>query len=169
MSEMIELFVQFEGVTDVKLIHVPHDGTVRDFLAAAQTSGVNLPQGDRDVIIFVEDSDEEIALDLRLKDAGIRHRQRIHCHRCRQVAITVNFNGRKVSRAFPPSTTVKRVKKWTDGKEQFDLKGVDATDHVLQICGASVRPDEDTHIGTLVQHPKCDLCFDLVPKVRVEG
>lgn len=169
MSETIEIFLQAEGVSDVKLVRVPHEGTVRDILEAARAKGVNLPDGEGEVVIFLEDSDEEIALDLKLKDAGIRHRHRVHCHRCRRVAVTINFNGRAESRAFPPPATVKRVKKWADNEEQFNLKGVDATDHVLQVCGTSVRPDEDAHIGTLVRHPSCNLCFDLVPKVRVEG
>jgi hypothetical protein len=169
MSETIEIFLQAEGVSDVKLVRVPHNGTVRDILEAARATGVQVPSGDGEVIILLEDSDEEIALDLKLKDAGIRNRHRVHCHRCQRVAVTVNFNGQAESRAFPPSATVKRLKKWADDKKQFDLQGVDATDHVLQVCGTSVRPDEDTHIGTLVQHPNCNLCFDLVPKVRVEG
>jgi hypothetical protein len=169
MSETIEIFLQAEGVSDVKIVRVPHDGTVRDILEAARDKGIQVPGGKGEVVILLEDSDEEIALDIKLKDAGIHHRHRMHCHRCLRVAVTVNFNGRAESRVFPPSTTVKRVKKWADAEEQFNLRGVDATDHVLQVCGTSVRPDEDAHIGTLVQHPSCNLCFDLVPKVRVEG
>jgi hypothetical protein len=169
MSETIEIFLQVEGDADVKLIRVPQNGTVRDLIEAARAKGVTVPNGGENVVVLLEDSDEVLALDKKLKEVGIGHRQRVHCHRCRRVEVTVNFNGRAESKAFPSSATVKRVKKWADAKEQFDLKGVDATDHVLQICGTNVRPDEDTHIGTLVRHPSCNICFDLVPKVRVEG
>lgn len=169
MSEIIEVFLQIEGVTEVKLVRVPQNGTVRDLLEAARANGITVPNSGENVVVLLEDSDEVLELDKKLKEVGIGHRHRVHCHRCRRVEVTVNFNGRAESKAFPSSTTVKRVKKWADAKDQFDLKGVDATDHVLQICGTNVRPDEDTHIGTLVRHPSCKLCFDLVPKVRVEG
>ncbi|MFY9554815.1 MAG: hypothetical protein WAV47_08895, partial [Blastocatellia bacterium] len=65
------------------------------------------------------------------------------------------------------STSVRKVKRWAD--EEFKLKGVDATEHALQLCGSSTRPDEDVHIGSLVKFPDCKICFDLVPKKRVEG
>lgn len=169
MSETIEIFLQVEGEADVKLVRVPQNGTVRDIIEAARAKGVTVPNGGENVLVLLEDSDEVLAFDKKLKDVGIGNRQRVHCHRCRRVEVTVNFNGREESKDFPTSATVKRVKKWADAKDQFDLKGVDATDHVLQICGTNVRPDEDTHIGTLVRHPSCKVCFDLVPKVRVEG
>jgi hypothetical protein len=63
--------------------------------------------------------------------------------------------------------TVHRVKQWA--VHEFGLSKVDATEHVLQLCGSTTRPDEDTHLGALVQYPECRLCFDLVPKQRVEG
>ncbi len=81
--------------------------------------------------------------------------------------MTVNFNGEHKSHPFTPSKTVGKVKKWADDK--FGLKGVDATEHALQICATTTRPDEDVHIGSLVRFPDCKLCFDLVPKKRVEG
>jgi hypothetical protein len=169
MSETIEMFLQMEGITDVMLVRVPQNGAVRDIIEAARAKGVTVPSGGENVFVLLEDSDEVLELDKELKEAGIGNRQRVHCHRCRRIEVTINFNGRTESKAFPPSTAVKRVKRWADAKDQFDLKGVDTTDHVLQICGTSVRPDEDIHIGTLVRHPNCKLCFDLVPKVRVEG
>ena len=83
--------------------------------------------------------------------------------------MTVNFNVDQKTKTFPPSATVGRVKKWAVGEHGFDLKGVDATEHLLQLCGSTDRPDEDIHIGTLVTAPACSLCFDLVPKQRIEG
>jgi hypothetical protein len=78
----------------------------------------------------------------------------------------VTYNGTE-SHAFPPSTTIGRVKKWAD--KEFGLKGQDATDLVLQISGTTTKPEEDIHIGTLVKHPHCALSLDLVPKKFVQG
>jgi len=117
--------------------------------------------------MLVEDSDQQLDLDVRLNDAGIRHRHRLHCHRCREVGLTINFNGASKAHSFPPSKSMGSVKKWADN--EFGLKGVDATEHALQLCRTNTRPDQDVHIGALVQYPHCQVCFDLVPKKRVEG
>jgi hypothetical protein len=166
-KETMEIFLQGEGVPEIQIVHVPIESTVRDIIVAAHSGGIHLSGGPEELVVLIEDSDRELELDIRLKDAGIGHRHRLHCHRCRQVEVTVNFNGTSKSHSFPPSKTVAKVKRWADDK--FELKGVDATEHALQICGTNKRPDEDTHIGSLVEYPNCKLCFDLVPKKRVEG
>jgi hypothetical protein len=163
----IELFLQGEGIADITLVRVPRDGTARDIIEAAKSHGLATPDGE--ALVLVEDAEEPLAPDARLEAAGIGHRGRVHVHRCRRVAVTVNFNADTQAEEFPPSATVGRVKKWAVGKKAFDLQGVDATEHVLQVCNSSTRPDEDVHIGTLVAVPGCGLCFDLVAKQRVEG
>lgn len=166
-KETIEIFLQGEGVPEIQLVHVPHDSTVREMIAAAHATGLRLCGGAEEIIVLIENSDRELELDISLEEAGIRHRHRIHCHRCREVKVSVNFNGEAKSDSFPTSMVVAKVKRWADDK--FGLKGVDATEHALQICGTNKRPDEDTHIGSLVEYPHCKVCFDLVPKKRVEG
>lgn len=164
----IELFLQGEGIPDITLVRVPRDGTARDIIQAARAHGLSAPDG-AEALVLVEDGEEPLAPEVTLEAAGVGHRGRVHVHRCRQVAVTVNFNADQKTESFPPSTTVGRVKKWAVGKRGFDLQGVDATEHLLQVCSSTVRPDEDVHIGTLVQVPNCGLCFDLVAKQRVEG
>jgi hypothetical protein len=165
-KEMIEIFLQGESISEVELIRVPQGSTVREMLGIARASAVNLPQGD-DIGVFVEDQDAELALDSRLKDVGVAHRARLHVHRCRRVGVTVNFNGSVRQHPFASSQTVAKVKKWAD--KEFELRGVDATEHALQITGTRTRPDEDVHVGALVSFPNCQIAFDLVPKKRVEG
>ena len=104
-----------------------------------------------------------------LEAAGIRHRGRVHVHRCRKIQVAVNFNGVTESNHFSPATTVGKIKKWAVSKQVFNLSEIDASEHILQICGSNERPDEDTHLGSLVKFPDCKICFDLVAKVRVEG
>lgn len=167
MSEMIEIFLQGETVPEIQIVRVPRHGTVRDLLEGARSSGITLPENGEGIAVFLEDSEVEIDLNISLEAAGIKHRGRLHCHRQKRIEVGVNFMGETRSHKFSPSTTIAKVKRWAD--EKFHLKGSDATDHVLQICGTNKRPDEDVHIGTLVRHPGHSLCFDLVPKIRVEG
>ncbi len=167
----IEIFVQGEGIPEIILLRVPGSGTVRDILSSAEAQGVRFAQDERSLVILVEDQEMGLSPDLSLEEAHIGHRSRVHVHRCHRVEVTVNYNSAQKARAFSPSATVERVKRWAVGPqpEGFGLQGVDATEHLLQLCHSRTRPDEDTHIGSLVTFPDCGLCFDLVPKVRVEG
>ncbi len=168
MSET-EIFVQGEGIPTITLLRVPGSGTVRDILKSAESEGVRFAGDEHSLVILVEDQEAELSPDLSLEEAHIGHRSRVHIHRCLRLEVTVNFNAAQKAHAFPPSATVERVKRWAVGSEGFGLHGIDATEHLLQLCHSTARPDEDTHIGSLVAFPDCGLCFDLVPKVRVEG
>lgn len=163
----IEIFVQGEGITTITLVRVAGEGTVRDLVEAAQAHG--FPPDVSEPIVLLENQDQPLVLDTRLEAAGIGHRSRVHLHRCRQVQVTVNFNNQSKERAFPPSVTVGHVHQWAVGDTGFNLPAVDATEHALQVCGSTTRPDEDIQIGALVSVPGCALCFDLVAKRRVEG
>jgi hypothetical protein len=165
-TELIELFVQGEGIGEVALIRVPSGDTVREAILKTKTE-CGLEAREEEIIALIEDSDKEIMHDAKLVELGIGHRHRVHFHRCRRVEVSVNFNGASKKRPFPPSATIARIKRWAD--DEFGLKGVDATEHALQICGTDKRPDIDVHVGSLVQYPHCQICFDLVPKKRVEG
>lgn len=165
-NQMIELFVQGEEIADITLIRVAHDSTAREVVRKAKEE-CGITAVEEEILLLIEDQDKEIVLDAKLIEVGIVHRHRIHCHRCRRVEVAVNFNGATKAHAFSPSTTIGKIKRWAD--EEFGLEGVDATEHALQICGTSTRPDLDVHVGSLVHHPHCQVCFDLVPKKRVEG
>ncbi len=168
MSE-IEIFVQGEGIPQITLVRTPGNGTVRDILKSVEAQGVRFAGDERSLVILVEDQETVLSPELSLEDAHIGHRSRVHIHRCRRLEVTVNFNAAERTRGFPPSATIERVKRWAVGPEGFGLHSIDATEHLLQLCHSTTRPDEDTHIGSLVTYPDCGLCFDLVPKVRVEG
>lgn len=166
-DKTIELFLQGEGIKDIKLIRVPDDCTVKELIEKALVESEATFQGNERFFLLLENQDDELSPNTKLNEIGIGHRHRIHCHRCRRIEVIVNFNGVSKFHPFSPAQTIGKVKHWAD--EQFGLKGVDATEHTLQICGTNKRPDEDLHLGSLVQSPNCKLCFDLVPKKRVEG
>ncbi len=169
-NKEIQLFVQGEGVEEIQLVRIHERLTLRELagkLPAAFAEIIVSGTEVTELIFLLEDSEHELPLDKPIKDIGIKHRGRIHIHRCRKIKVSVSFNGREVAEAFPPSKTIAKVKHWAD--KEFGIGGIDATEHALQICGTAKRPDEDTHLGSLVRRPHCQICFDLVPKKRVEG
>jgi hypothetical protein len=78
----------------------------------------------------------------------------------------MHFNDLTEKVHFPPSATVERVKRRF--VEKIHMSPVDATEHVLQLCVSTDRPEPDLQIGALVSGT-CSLCFNLVPIKRVEG
>lgn len=169
-AQELRLFVQGEGLAEIHIAQIDSNATVVELIKAVATKvGGEFAAAEAagGLVVTFEDEEKEIFQKDTLKKAGIRNRSRVHIHRCRKVKVTVNFNGETAADNFPPSTTVGKVKKWADKK--FDIDKIDATEHALQLCGTSTRPDEDTHIGMLTKHPSCSICFDLVPKRRVEG
>lgn len=165
--EKIEIFLQGEGLKDVVIVKLPKGSTVRDLVNAAKEHGC--PDDDKENVaaIFLEDSENSLNLDLSLEEAGITHRQHTHIHRKKKIEVNVTFNGMEKIRDFPPSTTVGKVKKWA--AKEFNMAVEDAIEHILQVSGSTIRPDEHSHIGTLIECPAHQLFFDLVPKIRVEG
>jgi hypothetical protein len=158
----IKVFVEGAGIPKVTLFSVPEDGTVQDVLEAVKEL-----TDKQDLQVWIEDSDEPLNPNISLKDSGIKARSHLHIHTCHQINVTVNFNGEAKSHPFPPAKTIGTVKKWAD--HQFNLKDVDSTDYVLQVCNTADRPSEDTHLGSLTNPDDCSLCLDLVPKQRIEG
>lgn len=162
----IEIFLQGVGIPQVSIIMVPEDGTVRDIVGAAKTQGLRV-DGVGDLLVFLEDHDEPLALDARLDTADIRAYRRVHVHTCRKVEVTVNYDKDQKSRPFSPARTVGAVEEWAE--HEFKLEDADAVEFALQLYGTSERPTENTHIGSLLTSGSCALCFDLVAKQRVEG
>jgi hypothetical protein len=164
----IQLFIQGEGVREIRVLAISANATVRDLVAAVAALGFQAAD-DGKAMIFAEDTDDALPPGITLAAAGIHDQGSVHVHRCKKVAITVHFNGVEKSQTFAPGATLHRVKQWAVGKKAFDLAPVDAAEHVLQVTGGTERPDEDVHVGALVHSPNCALAFDLVAKVRVEG
>lgn len=166
--EKIELFVQGEGIKDVVLIKLDATETVGDIVLALKAGGLEF-ENEEQVAVYLEEDEDPADLSQSLHHAGIHNRSNIHINRCRHVSVTVNFNGQSSTDEFPPSATIKRIKKWATGQRGFDMSDLDASEHALQLCGTSSRPDEDAHVGDFASYPNCNVSFDLVPKKRVEG
>ena len=167
-ADQIELFIQGEGIPKITLLKVNPKDTVADLIKIAREHGLSTPEGE-EVCIFIEDTDTPLALEVKIDETGLSSRSRVHIHRCQRLEVTVNFNKDQLKGFFPPSVTVAWVKKWVVSEDGFGMSDVDAAEHLLQVCGSAVRPDEDAHIGTLTKGADQSICFDLVAKKRVEG
>ncbi len=167
-KDQIQLFIQGEGVPKITLVKLGPRDTVADIVKIAREHGLSALE-DLEVCVFFENADVPLELDLKIDEVGLTARSRLHIHRCKSVEVTVNHNQDQRKGFFPPSATVAWVKEWAVGKDQYDMSPVDAAEHVLKVCTSGNQPDEEVHIGTLVKFPDGTLCFDLVPKQRVEG
>jgi hypothetical protein len=158
------LFVQVQG--DARLIEVPVVDTLTEaeLLAALASAGIALGP---DFAVFIDESDEPIGGDRERPARDVKDGCRIHVARCRRIKTVVHFMEKTLTREFPPGARVRAVKKWA--VKEFGLDHKDAAEHVLQLCGSSVRPASDTPLHQLVQNHECAVCFDLVPEKRVEG
>jgi len=158
----VKVFLQSEMLSDIEVVEVESEGG-HTALRAACLEKIS-PQPDEKVFIFVEDDDDEHALEkLDQVDEGMR----VHLHRLKSIDVVVRYASKDVRRSFRPSTTVGRVKKWAT--HEVGVAPSDAAELMLQIKGTDNRPDTDIHIGSLVKAPEHTLEFDLVPSPRVNG
>ena len=161
---MISVFYQTEGHRDIGHLEIEPGATVaqlKELVAKAANA-------DGELVLFAEDADEPLAADVVVKDVAGAHGLKVHAHRCKEIAVAVTFNRKVARRTFKPGTTVAKVKKWAAVKE-FGMTPDEAGEHLLQIVGTHDRPAPNTHLGTLVAHPHCQIGFDLVPDERVNG
>lgn len=114
-----------------------------------------------------DDSHEPIDAGLTLEQLKIRGHDHIHCHKCRRVAVEVNYGPHTKRHKFSPATTVEVVTKWA--KKKFKLDDAAAADLILQKCGTTERPRPNQHLGEIVEAGNCMICFDLVKEVTPQG
>ena len=161
-----EVLLQGECIPDIQVVKVGVDDTIKDLLEVAAKYRKEAIEGD--FFVFLEGSAEPSGDGEKLPESKDRHPVPLHVHRCRQVLVTVTFNGVSKGHEFAPGTTVADVKKFAAIRE-FGMKPADAAEHVLQFTGSAERPEPETHVGALVTCPDCRISFDLVPHKRVEG
>ena len=160
----IKVFLQGEGLAQIEVLEVEESCTIQAVIEQARDTGLIFED---DSCVMVEDSKDELKLD-SLLDITCNH-YRLHVNRQRRIKVTVHYNGEQISRRFPPSKTVRRVKRWATSQKGFDIPKRDAVELELKLCGENEFLDDEVHIGTLVSFPNCELSFDLAPKQRVEG
>lgn len=142
-----------------------------------------LKEGEDDVLVFVGESEEALTEPDEVEDGvdqhapvdvlltveilELRRHHHVHIHKCRHVAVEVNFNGRTKRHRFSPATTVGVVTRWA--RKKFKLDGAAGAEYVLQVCKSTKQPRSDEHLGELVEPPVCSICFDLVKEITPQG
>ena len=162
MSEFT-LFVQVQGEARIVEIPVQENINETELHRVLSSAGVLTAP---DLLVFVDEAEEHLRREGHGPVAGVQHGARVHVTRCRQIRTSVHYLDKTIERHFAPGARVRKVKAWAVSEFRLDHK--DAAEHVLQVCGSSVRPATDTPLHVLV-HGDCTLCFDLVPEKRVEG
>jgi hypothetical protein len=165
MTQQIEIYLHGAGTTEEKIIKIPEDATVDDVIQVAKHIGL---AADSDVVITIEDAEELLHADARLCDCGVRHKHHMHCHTCRNVEVTVHFNGQAKTYRFTPSRRVKGVLRWA--VKAFELHGVDGENKELRLDSASgTILQSQQHIGSFVRAPHCQVELFLTSIAEVQG
>lgn len=175
-SDDLEIFLH--GADKPRVVTAGSGDVLRDVLVKA---GV-LREGDKEVFVFVGECDDSLRhgddsddgeddhkpadLHLTLEVLDLRKHPHVHVHRCRRVAVEVNFGGKSKKHKFSPAATIGTVTEWA--RRKFKLDPASAAEYVLQICGTTEQPRSDVHLGELVKS-ECALCFDLVKEVTPQG
>jgi len=154
----MELFLHTAGSEAPEIVEVEATATIRSLVV----------ETDADDGVWIEEIDEELELELTLEVAGVHHRHHVHRGRCRQVEVTVRWNGDH-KRSFGPSRTIATVEEWAFGKEVANFSKEQAAKHVLAVPGADHFLDAGVHIGSLTTPGHCSIKLDLLPRSRFEG
>jgi len=178
MASQIEIFIHGQGKRPI-VVSASSDETLRDVLIragmpAGETGAAFVFVGECDDALREADDVEDGADQHAPADANqtldaldVRAHHHVHHHRCRHIAVDVNFGGKTKHRRFSPATTIAVVAAWA--RKKFKLDPASASEFRLQICHTTDKPRDDVHLGELVEAPKCAICFDLVKEVTPQG
>jgi hypothetical protein len=179
MASQIEIFAHGQGTKPV-VVSASTDETLRDVLVRA---GIISAADMGEILVFVGECDDALReadevengadqhapvdVNQTLDTLGIRAHHHVHHHRCRHIAVDVNFGGATKHRRFSPATTIAVVTAWA--RKKFKLDPASASEFRLQVCQTTNKPRDDERLGELVEAPKCAICFDLVKEVTPQG
>src|SRR5262245_37947304 len=109
----IDIFYQGEGIREVGHLEADAEdsfGKLKD--AIARKHGLT-----GEILIFLEDKDEPHHDREPLHEHAGHGGLKVHVHSCRDIKVTVTFNGESVHHAFGPGATIARVKHWAAVKK----------------------------------------------------
>ena len=171
-TELIDFFIH-EGHQPPRLAKAQGDETLE---AVLRREGISL---DDDFHLYVSDAATDGELDdeaaepepsapgLTMAAAGVKRHGHVHCHRCRHVQVSVNYQSKTKERKFSPNARIRRVLRWA--RKAFDLTGPAAGDFVLQPCGSDVDAGLQQHLAEFVRDHTCSACFDLSKEITPQG
>jgi hypothetical protein len=154
----MELFAHTVGKEHPDTVEIEETALVRTLLVEEDGQGH----------VWLEEVDEELDLDVTLKDAGVRHHHHVHRGQCHRVEVVVRWNGDHEC-TYAPATTITMVEKWAFGPEVANLSPEQAAKHVLAEAGADHFLEGGAHVGSLVKPGSCRVVLDLLPRSRFQG
>ena len=120
-AQKIELYLHGEDVAVAKLVEVDEDMSIRELVQKGFDSGTPGAGNITEIFVFIEDDETPRNHDHKIGPSGIKHHHHVHCHRCREVAVVVTYDGKVHEHKFAPNTKVERVFHWAI--EKFKLSG----------------------------------------------
>lgn len=173
-NEKLDVFVHCHGMKPKKLGVEPNE-RLRDALAKAELSADDMvflgewneALKESDEAEDGEDNHEPVDQNRTVQELKIRNHDHIHCHKCRRIAVEVNYGSRTRRHKFSPATTMEVVTQWA--KKKLKLDDASAADLVLQKCGTVEQPRPNQHLGEVGDSGNCEVCFDLVKEVTPQG
>jgi len=159
--DQIEVVFAVEGHMKHFAATIGPDVKVSEFAAIAAAAG----QIEEMLEVFVENADAPLDGHLILIEHLSATFAPLHAARPGAIKTTVEYNGRKVERAFRPNATIGRVIEWAIGKNGLDLEGGPA-DYQLKYRGEVLSPDQ--HLGQIAHGEKSVDLF-LVFKIKPQG
>jgi hypothetical protein len=159
--EMLEIVFAVEGHQRPFTAPITPKTTVVEFAKVAAQAG----QIEGAVEVFLEDGEHPLLADLVLVGNLSERFAPLHVARPGLIKVFVEYNGRRVERAFRPSATIARITEWAIGKNELNLEGGPA-DYQLKHNGQVLSPDQ--HLGQVAGgHKTVEL--HLVFKVKPQG
>ncbi len=158
------VFIAIQGHDRLVEVDLSDNASIEIVHASVKAAGIEI---DEEFILFHDEDDDPIEWPDHKRPHHIKHGAKLHLAKCRKVDVTIHYLEKSAKHSFAPGARVRRVKAWA--VDHFRLAERDAAEHVLQTCGSTDRPPTDTPLHKLVKHGHCELCFDLVPDIRVEG
>ena len=148
--KIIDIYYQGEGVGALE--HLEFDAEATFAALQAAIAGKHAIPGE--IVLFLEDEDEPIDGNAKLRDKAGRAGVKVHLHSCREIKVLVHFKEKSVHHLFAPGTTVAGIKHWA-AVHKFGMTEEEAGHHHhLQIAGTTEQPGPGTHMGALASSRK---------------
>ncbi|WP_156123701.1 hypothetical protein [Flavihumibacter sp. ZG627] len=161
----IQIYVHGENNREPKLVEVSDEASVKDVINKYQQEFPGSGNPD-EVELFLEDEEDHKQKDEIGGKGGIKKKVHIHCHRCKKVSVTIEYNGQTITQNVPPSTTAKKILK--KSAKEFNISDGDAADLLLKLSDGTVLQPGD-HIGSFVAFPNCSISLLLTANKQVQG
>lgn len=151
------------GKPELLKITIKTGAKLQEIVEVMAKEGGFSPKG---AFLFIEDQDGPLNLEL-IVDEKYDRRKVHHVHRARTIEVFVCYGPEEKKRSFSPSTTIGKVLAWA--LKVFNIDPEKAPEMRLALEGSEEPLDNNTHIGSLVQHNhenKLKLCLVRPPVVN---